>query len=185
MKTTFHQMLVSIPDRGFRGRVGQAALSPESDFNQGEVHTSGDSDVESDGFTDASAAHKPGSPRRQRTWPEKFRDAFRGVGLGVWGQNSFLVHGFFTVAAIISGLIFQISLWEWLIVGLCVVIVWTAEMFNSALERLARAINQKYDPNIRDALDIGSGAVLTAAIGAATVGGCLFLYHLLRVLGIL
>ncbi len=37
--------------------------------------------------------------------------------LGVWGQNSFLVHGFFTVAAIISGLIFQISLWEWLIVG--------------------------------------------------------------------
>ncbi len=47
-------------------------------------------------------------------------------------------------------------------------------MFNSALERLARAVNQKYDPNIRDALDIGSGAVLTAAIGAATVGGCLF-----------
>jgi diacylglycerol kinase (ATP) len=107
------------------------------------------------------------------------------VALGVWGQNSFLVHGFFTVAAIISGLIFQISLWEWLIVGLCVVIVWMAEMFNSALERLARAVNQKYDPNIRDALDIGSGAVLTAAIGAATVGGCLFLYHLLRVLGIL
>ncbi len=122
--------------------------------------------------------------RRARTWPQKFRDAFRGVGLGVRGQNSFLVHGFFTIAALGAAAFFQISLLEWLIVGLCIVIVWTAEMFNSALERLARAVNLKYDPHIRDALDIGSGAVLLTAIGAATIGGILFLYHFLKFLGV-
>lgn len=124
--------------------------------------------------------HPQAVPRRQRTWPEKFRDAFRGVALGVWGQNSFLVHGFFSVAVVIAGLIFQIPLVEWLIVGLCIVVVWTAEMFNSALERLARAINPSYDPAIRDALDIGSGAVLVAAFGAAVLGSVLFLSHFLR-----
>ncbi len=119
-------------------------------------------------------------PRRQRSWAQKFHDAFRGVRLGVWGQNSFIVHGCFSVAVIIAGAVFRLSLTEWLIAGLCIVIVWTAEMFNSALERLARAVNHKYDPNIRDALDIGSGAVLVAAIGAATLGSILFLTHFLR-----
>jgi diacylglycerol kinase len=123
--------------------------------------------------------------RRARTWPQKFRDAFRGVGLGVWGQNSFLVHGFFTIAALVAGAVFQISLIEWLIVLLCIVTVWTAEMFNSALERLARAVSLKYDPHIRDALDIGSGAVLVAAIGAATIGGILFLFHFFKLVGVL
>lgn len=122
--------------------------------------------------------------RRKRSWPEKFRDAFRGVALGVRGQNSFLVHSFFSLAALIAAAVFRISLIEWLIVGLCIVVVWTAEMFNSAFERLARAIRKDYDPQIRDALDIGSGAVLVAAIGAATIGSVLFLVHLLRVLGL-
>jgi len=122
--------------------------------------------------------------RRARSWPEKFRDAFRGVFLGVWGQNSFLVHSFFTIAALVAATVFQISLVEWLIVGLCIVTVWTAEMFNSALERLARAVNIKYDPHIRDALDIGSGAVLVAALGAATIGGILFFWHFLKFLAL-
>ena len=123
--------------------------------------------------------------RRARTWPQKFRDAFRGIALGIWGQNSFLVHGFFTIAALVAGAVFQISLIEWLIVLLCIVTVWTAEMFNSALERLARAVNLKYDPHIRDALDIGSGAVLVAAIGAASIGGILFLFHFFKLVGVL
>ncbi|MCS7238728.1 MAG: diacylglycerol kinase [Thermoguttaceae bacterium] len=122
--------------------------------------------------------------RRKRSWPEKFRDAFRGVALGIWGQNSFLVHGLFTIAALVAAAVFRLSLVEWLVVGLCIVVVWTAEMFNSAFERLARAIRNDYDPQIRDALDIGSGAVLVAALGVALIGTILFLVHFLRVLGL-
>ena len=39
--------------------------------------------------------HSPG-----RGWPEKFRDAFRGVKVGVRGQSSFFVHLFFAAAVI-------------------------------------------------------------------------------------
>jgi diacylglycerol kinase len=43
-------------------------------------------------------------------------------------------------------------------------------MFNSSIERLAKAIDCGYNAHLRDALDIAAGAVLTAAIGAASIG---------------
>ena len=34
------------------------------------------------------------SPRRPRTWADKFADAFRGLKFGIRGQSSFAVHFF-------------------------------------------------------------------------------------------
>jgi diacylglycerol kinase (ATP) len=56
--------------------------------------------------------------------------------------------------------------------------VLTAEMFNSALEALARAITEHSDPLIGQALDIGSAAVLIASAGAAAVGLIVFIHRL-------
>lgn len=49
-------------------------------------------------------------------------------------------------------------------------IVLAVEMFNSSIEALARAVTEDFNPHIRDALDIASGAVFVAVLGAATVG---------------
>ena len=46
----------------------------------------------------------------------------------------------------------------------------TAEMFNTSIEHLARAITRETHPEIRDALDVASAAVLAAATGSAIVG---------------
>jgi diacylglycerol kinase len=56
-------------------------------------------------------------------------------------------------------------------------------MFNSAFEKLARAITNDHDPEIRDALDIASGAVLLASLGAAAVGAMILLPRLLAMFG--
>lgn len=64
----------------------------------------------------------------------------------------------------------QVSHAQWLVLVLCVTMVIAAELFNSAIEHLARAITREEHPEIRDALDIASGAVLVAAIGASIVG---------------
>jgi len=110
-------------------------------------------------------------PTRKRTWVAKFRDAFRGVREGVSEQHSFAAH--FTIAALVltaAGLLRIDSLTEWAILILCITVVLTAEMFNSSLESLALAITDETHPHIRDALDIGSAAVLLAAIGSAVIG---------------
>ena len=59
---------------------------------------------------------------------------------------------------------------EWRLLILCVAMVLSAEMFNSCIERLAKAVDRKMNPLVGDALDIASAAVLITAIGAAAVG---------------
>ena len=114
----------------------------------------------------------------ERSWGEKFRDAFRGVKLGVRGQSSFFVHFFTTTAVIVAAAVMDVSLIEWCLLLICIAAVLTAEMFNSALESMARAITQEANPQLGGALDIGSAAVLVASIGAAVVGTIVFLNRL-------
>src|SRR5262249_357562 len=41
--------------------------------------------------------------KKQRKWQAKFRDAFRGLKLGVRGHSSFSVHFFFTALTVAAG----------------------------------------------------------------------------------
>lgn len=109
-----------------------------------------------------------------RSWVQKFRCAFRGAELGIRGQSSFFVHFFFAAAVILAAWVLQLSRTEWCLLLLCITIVLTAEMFNSALESMARAITHERNPHVGGSLDIGSAAVLLAALGAVAVGIVIF-----------
>jgi diacylglycerol kinase len=115
---------------------------------------------------------------RPRTWKHKFGDAFRGLKRGVRGQSSFFVHFFMAAAVVAAAWVLRADRLEWCLLILCIAIVLAAEMFNSALERVAKAVDRHPDDHLRDALDIGSGAVLLAALGAAVVGTIVLAYRL-------
>jgi diacylglycerol kinase len=117
--------------------------------------------------------HSPG-----RGWAEKFADAFRGVKIGLRGQVSFCVHLFFAAAVIVAGAVLRMELIEWCLLALCITTVLAAEMFNTALESMARAITDEVHPDLGNALDIGSAGVLLSAIGAVLVGAILFMHRL-------
>src|SRR5215468_4043497 len=80
------------------------------------------------------------APPRRRRWRDKFREAFRGVKLGVRGHSSFFVHFFFTAAVVATALVLQCSLVEWCVLLGCVGGVLTAELFNSAVETLVHGL---------------------------------------------
>ena len=109
-------------------------------------------------------------PKTNRGWIRKFADAFRGVALGVRGQTSFYVHFFMAAAVIAVAAIVRVTMIEWCLLALCITLVLTAEMFNSALENLARAVDREHNPDLGAALDIASAAVLVASFGAVVVG---------------
>jgi diacylglycerol kinase len=115
-----------------------------------------------------------------RSWPEKFQDAFRGTKLGVRGQKSFYVHFFFTAAVVVAGFVFHVDRMEWCLLVLCIVGVLTTEMLNSALEWVVRSLPERDDPRLGQALDIGSAAVLIVSIGSVFVGLLVFVPHLLK-----
>jgi diacylglycerol kinase len=116
----------------------------------------------------------------KRTWGRKFRDAFRGWRQSIRQQSSYRVHTLFALVVVILAALFRFDLTRWCLILLCITAVFTAEMFNTALETLARAITHDYNRFIRRALDIASGAVLTVSVGAAVVGGMIFLEAILR-----
>lgn len=113
-------------------------------------------------------SHKP--PKDETTWKRKFGHAFRGQKLGFRGESSFFVHFFATAMVVVTAATLGADRIDWCLLVLCITLVLTAEMFNSAIERLAKAVDQNYNPHIRDALDIAGGAVLTVACGTAILG---------------
>ena len=125
----------------------------------------------------------PRNPPKKRTWPAKFGHALRGIRLGSRGQSSFYVHAVAALLVVAAGLFLRVNRTEWCLLLLCIVIVLAAEMFNSALERLAKAVTEEYDERIGAALDIASAAVLISALGTAIVGAIIFLNRAVGMFG--
>ena len=122
----------------------------------------------------------PVKPRR--SWRNKFRDAFRGLKLGVRGHSSFFVHFFFTVLVLAAGVVLRCDRVDWCILLGCIGMVLTAELFNSAVETLVRGFDEASRPRFYASLDIAAGAVLLASIVAAIIGALVLLPRLMALL---
>ena len=81
-------------------------------------------------------------------------------------------------AVAVVAIVLRVNLVEACLLMLCVGVVLAAETFNTALERLARAIAATRNESIGAALDMASGAVLIASLSAAAVGSTIFVYRL-------
>ena len=106
----------------------------------------------------------------KKSWAGKFKNAFRGVVVGIKDQNSFAVHIPVAILVIVVAAVCQVSLERMCILLLCIATVMGAELFNSSIESLAKSITDEEDAHIGRALDIASGAVLVVAAFAVIVG---------------
>ena len=122
----------------------------------------------------------PGRPPRR--WRHKFGDAFRGLKLGVRGHSSFFVHFFFAALVVAAALAFNCNLIEWCLLLGCIGLVLTAELFNSAIETLFRALDDATKGRMVGCLDISAGAVLLASLFASVIGSIIFLHKLVALL---
>jgi diacylglycerol kinase len=113
----------------------------------------------------------------KRSWVQKFRCAMLGFWHGAREQSSFAVHFAATVLVVLVAAGLRVDWLRWCVLLICITVVLTAEMFNSALEHLAKAVDRAENPHIAVALDIASAAVLTASVGAAVIGSITLATH--------
>jgi diacylglycerol kinase len=113
--------------------------------------------------------------RPRRPWRAKFRAAVRGLKLGIRGHSSFAVHFFFTALVLLSGVVLGCDLVQWCLLLLCIGLVLTAELFNSAVETMFRGLDEASKERGWPALDIAAGAVLLASGIAVLVGAVVFI----------
>ena len=90
-------------------------------------------------------------------------------------QHNAWIHALATGLVVATGFYFGLARAEWCLVVLAIVSVWTAEALNTAFEFLCDVASPEYHPLVEKAKDVAAGAVLICAIGAAVVGGLIFI----------
>jgi diacylglycerol kinase len=115
-----------------------------------------------------------GRPSQRRLWRDKFREAFRGTKRGIRGHSSFYVHFFCAALVVAMAVALDCGWLEWCLLIGCIGFVFTAELFNSAIETLFHGLDADSKRRIHGSLDIAAGAVLVASTTAVVVGGIIF-----------
>ncbi len=81
-----------------------------------------------------------------------------------------IIHLVAALAVMVLNYILEISRLEWLITVILIGVVIAAEIFNTAIEKLADRVTTEQDDLIGRVKDLSAGAVLVVCIAAA-VGG--------------
>jgi diacylglycerol kinase len=105
--------------------------------------------------------------------------SFRFAGKGMVDlfrfENNARIHLAAASLVVLAGFFFGLSATEWAIVLIQITLVWMAEAFNTALEKLSDLISPEYHPVIKAVKDLAAGGVLLAALSAVVVGALVFL----------
>ncbi len=112
--------------------------------------------------------------------------SFRFAGQGIVDlfryENNAKVHLLIAVVVVGVGFWLKLSRIEWAVILTQVGLVWAAEAFNTALEKLCDFVRPELHPQIKAVKDLSSGAVLILAITAVLVGLVVLGGHLLDLL---
>jgi diacylglycerol kinase (ATP) len=103
-----------------------------------------------------------------------FRFAFEGLYEFFNTQHNAIIHLLMTGFVFIVAIFFKINKIEIIAVGLATGFVWAAELFNTAIEKLADMVSKEFHSQIKFIKDVSAAAVLVAAITAFVTGVIVF-----------
>ncbi len=116
---------------------------------------------------------------KRENFMKKFLMSFYYAGHGILSafksEFNMKIHVLMTVLVIISGFLFDVSLIEWVALIICIMVVISAEVFNTSIETAINLLSPDKNELAGRAKDLAAGAVLVTAIGAGIVGIIIFL----------
>jgi diacylglycerol kinase (ATP) len=99
-----------------------------------------------------------------------FRHAFRGWWYVLHTQRNAWIHAVVTTLVILVAFWLHLPLRDWAVLLLTIVLVWTAEFINTALEAVVDLASPEQHPLAKVGKDVGAAAVLIAALTSILVG---------------
>lgn len=106
-----------------------------------------------------------------------FGYAFTGIFQAFRQETHLKLHAIIALLVIGSGLFFNVSRTDWVILLLSVTLVIVLEMINSAIEKLCDLVMPEQHPKIKYIKDVSAGAVLIVCIFAVIAGLLVFLQY--------
>jgi diacylglycerol kinase (ATP) len=115
---------------------------------------------------------KKNNPFSLKERSKSFKYAFEGIKTFFKEEHNARIHLLATIAVIVLSVTFPVSGMEAIVLVFAVGVVWVAEIFNTAIEKMADFISTEKNPTIKTIKDLSSAAVLVSAI-IAVITGCL------------
>lgn len=106
---------------------------------------------------------------------KSFPYAWSGIKAALLTDHNTWIHLGFTIAATGAGFWFNIGRLEWMALVITFGLVWMAELFNTAIEKMMDFLSIERHPQIKMIKDIAAAAVLVSAIVAVVVGCLIFI----------
>lgn len=100
--------------------------------------------------------------------------AMNGITKCIREGSNFRIQVFIALVAAVTGILFGISHYEWMLVLLCTGLVLGMEMINTAIEQLCNVVHKEFHPGIKITKDVAAGAVLLSSLIALICGLVIF-----------
>lgn len=107
-----------------------------------------------------------------------FKFAFQGLWLAGKEQPNLRIHLFVSFLVVSLAFYFDVTKVEWCVILLCIGLVISLELLNSAIEGFVNLVSPERQPKAGNIKDIAAAAVLVAAIISSIVGLLIFSSYL-------
>ena len=107
-----------------------------------------------------------------------FKPAFRGVLFVLRNGHNARIHQVAALTALMLGVVFDIGKTDWLVIILCIGLVISLEIMNSAIEKLVDLFSPEKNDKAKLIKDVAAGAVLISAMISLVAGLLVFLPYL-------
>jgi diacylglycerol kinase (ATP) len=108
-----------------------------------------------------------------------FRYASEGIRSFFRSEPNAWIHLLATIVAFVLMLFLPMNSMEIISIVIVTGMVWCAELFNTAIEKLADQVTTERHPSIKYIKDVAAGAVLVTAISALVTGLVIFIPKIL------
>lgn len=112
---------------------------------------------------------------KQKRLINSFRYAIEGIVQALIRERNLKIHFMIMILVIIAGIIYKITVQEWIICIFLFGFVISLELVNTAIETTVDIAMPEINPKAKLAKDVAAAAVLIAAIASAIIGFLIFL----------
>jgi diacylglycerol kinase (ATP) len=121
--------------------------------------------------------------KKPSNWLESLNCAIEGILWAARTQRNLRYHFVVSVLVVVVAMVCRVSALELIFLVFGIVLVFFAELVNTAVEVIVDLVSPEFHPLARQAKDVAAGAVLVACIGAVIIGYLALSRHLFHSVG--
>ena len=111
-----------------------------------------------------------------------FKYAFEGLKYAFIYEQNLTVHILATIIVILFGILFKISIFEWIAIFLIIGLVIATELINTSIEATIDLVTDEINPLAKIAKDTAAAAVLVFGLTALIIGALIFMPKIINMI---